>query len=189
MNILAIIPARKNSKRLPDKNIKILRDKPLISYTIEEALKSKYITDIVITTDDRRILEIADKYKIRVLWRPFYLCEDNTPIEKVIDYVKNHCRKSEIFILLQPTSPLRTAKNIDNCIELLINSGFDSVITVRETFPHTFYPNGAVYVFRNQLWSENMGMILMPREKSVDIDTMEDFREVERILNGQNTCS
>jgi len=136
MNILGIIPARKNSKRLPDKNIRNLCGKPMITYTIEEAKKSKYLEKIIISSDDDRMEKIAEKYNVDFLFRPKELAQDSTP---TIDVVKHVVKKledeinyiPEIIVLLQPSSPLRIVEDINNGILMYTKNNFDSVVSVK----------------------------------------------------------
>jgi len=125
--ILALIPARGGSKGLPHKNIKLLADKPLIAWSIEEGLKSKYIDKVVVSTDNDKIAEIALKYKAKVPFkRPMELADDSAKTIDVvlhaIEYFDNIDEKYDVLVLLEPTSPLREAKDIDNAIEELINT-------------------------------------------------------------------
>jgi CMP-N,N'-diacetyllegionaminic acid synthase len=119
--ILAIIPARGGSKGIPRKNIKELTGKPLIVYSIEAALKSKYINKIVVSTEDEEIAEISKKYGAEVIKRPRELAKDSSSIIDVLKHVLEKLREKEnynpdIIVLLQPTSPLRTVKTIDSAI-------------------------------------------------------------------------
>lgn len=133
--ILAIIPARKGSKRLPGKNIKELHGKPLISWTIDAAKQSKYIDKIIISTDDSNIIEIANKYCLNnVDLRPDFLSTDTSSTEDVLLYeVKKQKEMFDILVLLQPTSPLRTHINIDEAIEYYIKSSATNVVSVTES--------------------------------------------------------
>ena len=122
--VLAIIPARKGSKRLPNKNKLDLNGKPLITWTIESAMKSIYIDDIAISTNDEDIVEIAKLYDIDVPFlRPVELSSDKASTMDVIfhtiNFYKSIGRYYDIIILLQPTSPLRTSVDIDNSFKLL----------------------------------------------------------------------
>ena len=122
--VLAIIPARKGSKRLPNKNKLDLNGKPLIAWTIESAMKSIYIDDIAISTNDEDIVEIAKLYDIDVPFlRPVELSSDKASTMDVIfhtiNFYKSIGRYYDIIILLQPTSPLRTSVDIDNSFKLL----------------------------------------------------------------------
>jgi len=130
---LAIIPARGGSKRLPKKNILNLTGKPLISWSIEAALKSKYIDKIIVSSDDDEILQIANKYNdVETIVRPKELATDTaTTIDVLIHTIKQQ-QKYDYVVLLQPTSPLRNEKHINEAIELLEKKNADAVISVCE---------------------------------------------------------
>lgn len=132
-NILAVIPARGGSKRLPDKNILDFAGKPLIAWTIDAALKSKYITDVIVSTDDGRIASIAKKYGAKVPFlRPDSLASDESIIaDVVLDLVNKLSEKYKYIALLQPTSPLRTAQHIDESFEQLGDK--DAVVSLAKT--------------------------------------------------------
>ncbi len=143
---LALIPARAKSKRLPNKNILPLVGKPLISWTIEAALKSQYIDEIFISTDSPKIVEIAKKYDIYVPFlRPSSLSQDDTPtmdvVRHVIEYYKENKKDFDYIVLLQPTSPLRREKDVDCAIEFLFQKNADGVISVAETFHSPLWMN------------------------------------------------
>ena len=133
--LLAIIPARGGSKRLPGKNIMDLAGKPLIAWTIEAALNSKYIDRIVVSTDDQEIANISIKYGAEVPFlRPKSLATDDTSsidtVINVLGEIEKIDQHYEYIVLLQPTSPLRTEIDIDKAIELLEKKSADSVISV-----------------------------------------------------------
>jgi CMP-N,N'-diacetyllegionaminic acid synthase len=135
---LAVIPARGGSKRLPGKNLLNLSGKPLIAWTIEPALKSKYIDSVVVSTDNINIANIAKKYGANIpCMRPDILSKDKSKtidaVLHVLDCLDNIDDHYDYMILLQPTSPLRTLKNIDNSIEVLINKNASAVISVCES--------------------------------------------------------
>lgn len=185
--VLAIIPARAGSKGLPGKNIKELCGLPLIGYSIKAALESKHVSKVIVSTDCEEIYKLsislgADKSFLR----PKELAQDDS---LAIDCYKYTIERLEnevgdlisSFIVLQPTSPLRTAKNIDDAIDLFLEKNADSVISVcgdphplnwskkisidgrlsdiftsnnilnRQEYEETFTPNGAVYVFKTSL--------------------------------------
>lgn len=139
--IIAIIPARKGSKGFPNKNISVLDSKPLIVHTIESAIKSTKIDEIVVSTDDERVKKIAIKYsEVRLLDRPKNLAEDDSSINDVILNIiesENNIDidSDDLLILLQPTSPLRNSKHISESIEMFKNSSSDSLISATAT-PH-----------------------------------------------------
>lgn len=221
--MIAIVPARGGSKGLPGKNIKDLLGKPMIVYTIEEALKSKYITEVIISTDCKEIEAVAIKYGAKSPFlRPEYLASDSA---KAIDnyiYTIDRLNKEfaydiKDFVLLQPTSPLRTVEDIDKSIELFKDKNADSVVSYteehhpiewhkyitedgkfenifeekllnRQEIKKSYFPNGAVFVFDYKLikqakyYSDNSYAYIMPRNRSVDVDTLEDFRYIEFLL-------
>jgi CMP-N,N'-diacetyllegionaminic acid synthase len=137
-SVLAIIPARKGSKRLVGKNMLDLKEKPLIAWTIEEALKSKYIDNIIISTDDENIINLSKQYKgINVPFvRPKELSSDKaTSLDVVLhalNYYSSIDKNFDYVMLLQPTSPLRKSKDIDYSIEEL-SEEVKSVVSVCET--------------------------------------------------------
>lgn len=120
--IVALIPARAGSKGLKNKNIKIFKKKPLIYWTIKAAQTSKYIDDIIVTTDSEKILNLSKKFKIKnLIKRPKKLALDNTAIKEVIFHSFKWIKKKltnnyEYFILLQPTSPLRNKDHINKFV-------------------------------------------------------------------------
>lgn len=120
--ILAIIPARSGSRRLKNKNLKKFINKPLIYWSIKASKLSKYIDKTVVTSDSNQILKVAKKYKADfIMKRPKYLSTSKASSWDVVRYTINSLSKKKFkfdyIILLQPTSPLRTEKHIDKCIQ------------------------------------------------------------------------
>ena len=130
---LAIIPARGGSKRLPRKNVLDLCGKPLIAYSIEAGLKSKYISKVIVSSDDNEILTISKKYGAEIINRPEYLANDTATTFDALEHTINSLEKYDYIVLLQPTSPLRNEKHIDESIELLNEKDANAVISVCET--------------------------------------------------------
>ncbi|MBC2400055.1 cytidylyltransferase domain-containing protein [Clostridium tetanomorphum] len=136
--ILAIIPARGGSKGIPRKNIKDLNGKPLIAYTIEEGIKSKYIDKLIVSTEDKEIADISKNYGAEVPYlRPEEISKDETPgihpIIHGIEYFDKHNNNFDYVICLQCTSPFRSAYQIDEAIEKLIEKDADSIVSVCES--------------------------------------------------------
>ncbi|MBD3796596.1 MAG: acylneuraminate cytidylyltransferase family protein [Campylobacterales bacterium] len=129
---LAVIPARGGSKRLPRKNVLDLAGKPLIGWSIEAAQKSKYIDAIVVSSDDSEILDISKNYGVTTLLRPQELASDTASTFDTLKHALHNSKKYDYLILLQPTSPLRTAQDIDKAIEDLIEKKADGIISVCE---------------------------------------------------------
>ncbi|MEO9570952.1 MAG: acylneuraminate cytidylyltransferase family protein [Polaribacter sp.] len=141
MKVIAIIPARGGSKGIPRKNLVNFLGKPLMQWSIEAALKSKYITDVVVSSDDDEILNEAQKNKeVIAIKRPIKLAQDNSKTEPVLTHVLESLKeiKYDYLILLQPTSPLRTSKDIDFAFEKLLNSKATSLISVCELEHHPY---------------------------------------------------
>ena len=134
MEIMAIIPARGGSKSIPLKNLKLLNGKPLIDYSINVSLKSKFITRTIVSSDHPKILNRAQKLGAEILKRPKNLATDSSQLEPVMEHCLNHFKLKEnyipdIVILLQNTSPLRTKKHIDDALSTFLDSKFDSMMS------------------------------------------------------------
>lgn len=145
MSILAIIPARGGSKGVPGKNIKLLNGKPLLAYTSEIALQSKYLTEVIISTEDKQIIETAKSLGIKVPFvRPMELAQDNTPTIDAIIHALQWYESQNIFFdavcLLQVTSPFRTIDFLNKAIEKFIEKGTDSLVSVQKV-PHEYNPH------------------------------------------------
>lgn len=151
MNILAIIPARAGSKGIPRKNVRLLNGKPLVSYSIENAVNSEYITHVAVSTDDIEVKTIAQKYDTYVIDRPAELCGDSVTLDSVIYHAVEKMKAEagivfDIVITMQPTSPLLTVDVLDNAIKNHIETNMDTTISgVNE--PHLAWSecNGEVY--------------------------------------------
>jgi N-acylneuraminate cytidylyltransferase/CMP-N,N'-diacetyllegionaminic acid synthase len=222
--VLAIIPARGGSKRLPRKNILDLNGKPLIAWTIDAALKSKYIDKTIVSTDDKEIADISTKYGAEVPFiRPAHLSTDTASsidvVFHAVEFLKKNNEQYDIVILLQPTSPLRTTKDINKALEML-NNKTKAVISVCETdhpplwsntlpedhsmkdfirpeiknkrsqdLPKFYRLNGAIYIsevnylkINNGFLGEQTKAFIMPRERSIDIDSLLDFILVKEVI-------
>ncbi len=132
--ILAIIPARGNSKGIPRKNMIPLCGKPLLQWALESTSKSNMITRSLVSSEDDKILQFCRKQNFETIRRPADLSQDNSTSESVIMHVLKTLKKNEdynpdIILLLQATSPLRTAIDIDNAIHFIINSNGRSLIS------------------------------------------------------------
>lgn len=145
-SIMGIIPARGGSKGLPRKNIRSLLGKPLIAWTIEQALSSKYIDRVIVSTEDKEIAETSKKYGAEVpFMRSKELSSDDAKVIDVVTHVINKLEMSnnfyDVIILLQPTSPLRTSKDIDNSVELLFLQNAQAIISVCDVEHHPYWTN------------------------------------------------
>ena len=137
MKILGLIPARSGSKRITNKNIKLLNGLPLISYTISAGKASTLLTKLIVSTDSQEIATIATNFGAEVPFiRPAELSDDLASSKDVVAHsIRYFEKKNEFFdavVMLQPTSPLRTHKDIDQAIKLL-DQEFQSVVSVCKT--------------------------------------------------------
>jgi CMP-N,N'-diacetyllegionaminic acid synthase len=216
--MLAIIPARGGSKRLPGKNIKLLNGKPLIAYTIEAALQSRYITKVVVSTDCEEIAKIAEQFGAIVPGlRPEALSIDTASSNDVVKYIIEkmefeHNIEVNNCVLLQPTSPFRTVRHIDEAIELYKEKSADAVISFTKEFHplkwnkylnedgvlqeiscldnrSSYFPNGSIYVLSRDVvlsgnyYTSKSYAYLIDRKYASDIDTQEDWDYVEFLSN------
>lgn len=131
--VLAIISARGGSKGIPRKNIRNLAGKPLVAWTIEEAKKSKYIDRLILSSEDDEIIKIAKEFNCEVPFvRPSELALDDTPgIDPLLHALEN-VTGYDYVISLQPTSPLRIAKDIDDCIDKMVETISPACVSVTE---------------------------------------------------------
>lgn len=128
MRVLAVIPARGGSKGIPGKNIKRVCGHPLIAYTIDAARKSKYVDDIVVSTDSEEIASVSNCYGARTPFlRPAELSGDTArsidALLHCVEWLESHGSQYEIVVFLQPTSPLRCASEVDESLEVFLSHG------------------------------------------------------------------
>ena len=184
-NIIAIIPAKKNSTRLNNKNLKNIASKKLIWFSINAALKSKYISRVIVSTDCKKIKSYSEKSGADVPFiRPKKLCSDKTQMLDILRHANkeiiNSISKIDAFIILQPTSPLRDYKDIDSAIKFFYKKKADYVTSFSEAMPRDWYfkigsnkkinykiinkgknhntnylLNGAIYIYNYKLLKKN----------------------------------
>ena len=230
--VLGIIPARGGSKGIPRKNIQQILGVPLIAYTIDEGLKSRYIDRLIVSTDDQEIANISLNYHAEVPFiRPRALATDTATsvatLQHAVNSVEKGAARFDYVIELMVTNPLKIARDIDACIEKIEKTAADSVIGVtrledhhparikkivddklvdfcvqevnetrrQDLRPHAYIRNGSIYCLdRDILMSasrrygtENSRPYIFPVERSVNIDTLEDFYVAEqRLIQRQN---
>lgn len=134
--ILGLIPARGGSKGLPRKNIRPLLGKSLIAWTIEQALASKYLDRVIVSTDDREIAEISKRYGAEMPFvKPKELATDDAKginlVLHAINWIEKNKKPYNLLMLLQHTSPLRTSEDIDRAIELSISKKLSYCLDMR----------------------------------------------------------
>jgi CMP-N,N'-diacetyllegionaminic acid synthase len=224
MDILAIVPARAGSKRLPGKNTLELHGKPLICWTLEAAQKSRVIDLLVVSSDDDEVLAHGERLGARTLRRPSDLAQDTSTTYDVLLHTLESLELEGLrparIMLLQPTSPLRDAADIRAAVSRMNETQAKSVVSVcpcehsplwsntlgaqgqmddflspallnqrSQDLPLYYRLNGAVYIANTQSFIEQKGFFMsnsmayvMPAEKSVDIDTIIDFKLCQIIL-------
>ena len=129
--ILAVIPARGGSKGIKNKNITELAGRPLLQWTIEAAEKSRYVDRFVLSSDDPQIQMVAESLGCEVPFtRAAHLATDEASTIDVLLDVLERVAGFDVVVLLQPTSPFRTAKDIDSCLELMIRDGAPAVVSL-----------------------------------------------------------
>jgi CMP-N,N'-diacetyllegionaminic acid synthase len=229
--VAGIVTARGGSKGIPRKNLQMLGDMPLIAWTIRAALESKLVDRVIVSTDDAEIAEIARIWGAEVpFMRPSALAQDTSSHIEVVRHAHHWLDRyegyrAEYIMLLQPTTPLRTANDIDLAVDMAVSQNADSLVSVcmvdrhpywtlkldsegtitsfadmdllvlqdkyprRQDLPPAYAENGAIYLAhpsvlfeRNSFYGERLYGYVMPKERSVDIDTWMDLKWAEFIL-------
>lgn len=223
MSVIATVCARGGSTGLPGKNVRPLLGKPLITWTIEQAARIGMIDGVYVSTDDGEIAAIAKSAGGRILgMRPAELATATAPklpvIRHLVEQVEASGVKVDTIVDLDPPSPLRADRDIEDCLAMLTPQ-VDVVITAfpsekspyfnmveesgdgnvrlvkppsspvygRQGAPRVYSMNASVYVWHRRtlekgLWEGNVRMHCMPRERSIDVDTLLDFRLVEMLM-------
>lgn len=220
MKTLAVIPARGGSKGIARKNIKPLGGRPLIAWTIEAAARAKHVDRAIVSTEDEEIARVARTCGGDVPFlRPARLAQDDSPGIDPVLHALEELPGFDAVVLLQPTSPLRLASDVDACVELAHASNAPAAVSVaaceehpywmyhvdaarrltpvvdrplvtrRQDLPPVFTLNGAVYFARTAfltqartfLTPDTVGYV-MPRERSLDLDTHLDWDMAELVL-------
>ncbi len=138
MNILVVIPARGGSKGIPRKNLRLLGEKPLLYYSINNALNSKYNLDVFVSSEDDEILNTAQKFGAKTHKRDLNIADDKTTLDPVIYDCYTHAKLSEkkeydLIITMQPTSPLLLTKSLDSAIDRMLSStSIDTIIAAKD---------------------------------------------------------
>ena len=210
MRVLTIIPARMGSKRVPQKNLAALGEYPLFVWSIAAA-RDAGLPLIVVSTDSPATASIAEQWECRFHHRRNHLCGDDVPMMAVVrDVCQTFDALEDTFdavLLLQPTSPLRTAGDINAAIDIMEDTGAESVISVTEAPSDLVFevghagrlrnvratdplvvPNGAIFlirtdkVFQFTWWDCLAYAYRMPKDRSLDIDTMADLELARDII-------
>lgn len=195
-NTLAIIPARGGSKGVPRKNIRLLAGEPLLHYSMRAARQAKLVDRWVVSTEDDEIAAVATAFGAEVIQRPPHLADDRAKNEAVmrhtLDTLERDGTRYDTLVLLQPTSPLRTATDVDAALEtyhrgphssvlslcevehhpakcLLLEGdavrplqGEDAMVAQRQTLPNVYRQNGAIYVVDTAAYKAHESVYLPP---------------------------
>jgi len=182
--IVGIIPARKGSQRLKNKNIYPVNNLPMLSYTINACKKSKYNIEVFVSTDSEEIANIAKKYDAKIHKRTAENAKNNVykqvAIREAAKYVNENFGKKDIYLSLQANSPTITSNDIDKCIDALIKYKRDEIISVDKNLMQdaSIRVFRGDYVFQQDL-STNCGVVITDLH---DVHTIEDVKIVEKIL-------
>ena len=176
-SIIAVIPARGGSKRIPRKNLQAYMGKSLIAWAVESARKSRYLDDFCVSSEDDEIIKHATNCGAKVIKRPAWLADDRAMNEGVLIHLLYTWKWADWIVLLQPTSPQRTAADIDECIERAQMS--NGCVTFNEHGTR----NGAVYVIRSTFLISRVEFhkesfeqfLIMPNARSLDVDYSVDL--------------
>ena len=186
MSIVCVIPARGGSKRLPRKNIFPLLKKPLIAWSIEECMKSKYLNkdNVYVSTEDCEIKKIVTKYNAKVINRPVELSLDNIWTQEVLKHAKKFLNSNniqfEIMVRIQANSPQIKAEKIDECISKLIDNNLWEVFTVNKEG----IEDAAIHVLKDHCIEQKAlsvykGIVMT---NYIDVHTIEDIEKIENLL-------
>lgn len=215
MRNLAIIPARAGSRGIPNKNIRIIGDHPLVYYSIQNALLSQMITDVIVSTDSPEVRIIAQQMGVRVHWRDESLCGDAVTLDAVIADAVPKDQNWDYVVTMQPTSPTLRVKTLDAAIKYTVDNDLDTVISAinaphlswgefegkkvpnyterlnRQYLPPCYMETGAFVISRASVVTpktrigDKVDVFEVPEDESHDVDTFEDLCTVALTLSRQ----
>lgn len=218
MKIIVVIPARAGSKGVPNKNIRLLNGKPLIYYSIKNALESNYINKVIVSTDSKEVEIIAKQMGAQVKWRDSKLCGDDITLDSVIyDAIKDEV--ADYIVTMQPTSPTLKVETLDAAVGHAIKNNLDTVISVinkphlawkedefgnkypdykerlnRQYLPSYYLETGAFVISKYNVISEvtrigkKIDVYEITEQEAIDIDTFADLKYCEDIMNNQTVA-
>lgn len=205
-DILVVIPARSGSKGIPGKNIKKLHGKPLINYTIEAAKEIFENSQVIVSTDDKEIAEIAASHGANIPFlRPKELAQDDSSTRDVIlhlvDYFERKKSMPSVIVLLQVTSPLRNSKHLNEALDLFFHKDCDMVVSVTESKTSPYFnlyeENKKGYLQKSKDGAftrrqdvppvyEYNGAIYIFKTKSIVESEMKDFEKITKYVMSKN---
>ena len=218
MKILAVIPARAGSKGIPNKNIRLVAGRPLVAYAIANALASRHITDVVVTTDSDMVRVVAEQMGARTIARSAELCGDAVTLDAVVHdaAIRFDC---DVVVTMQPTSPTLKAETLDKAIDRFLDDGLDTLISAvnrphlawtrgadggvvpayerrlnRQYLPPHYAETGAFVIARRSAVTPQtrigakVGVFEVPEPESIDIDTYEDLAAAAMTLEDRRVA-
>lgn len=218
MKILAIIPARAGSRGIPNKNIRIIGGYPLIHYSINNAMSSKYINEVVVTTDSPEVKIIAQQMGAKCKWRDKKLCGDDVTLDAVIADAIPKNENWDYIITMQPTSPTLSVETLDRAIEYALDKNLDTLISAinaphlswgvkegkkipnyeerlnRQYLPPCYMETGAFVISKASVVTEEtrigekVDVFEIPENEAQDVDTFSDLRNVMAELDKQKVA-
>ena len=218
MKITAIIPARAGSKSIPNQNIRIINGHPLVYYIINTAKQSRYIEDIIVSTDSKEIGIVAEQLGVKIRWRDERLSGDDSTIDAVIYDALEMDDSSDFIVTLQPTSPLLKVDTLDKAIEYTISNSYDTLISVindqrytwsvlgdkrtpnyekrinRKSLPANYVETGAFLISKKDTITEEsrignyVDIFEIPFEESYGIDSLENLNLVKFLMQRKKSA-
>lgn len=177
MRVLAIIPAKLDSKRLKHKNIREIDGKPMFLHSVDYADASRYGVEVIVSSESDVVEEICNQYEVRFHKRPAELCGDVEVVD-VYEHIINEINEEyDIVVGLQPDNPNRV-NTLDECLDYMIENKYDDIITIDDTYRRS----GAMRLFKYDLLKEGkvsyrIGCV---KETATDIHTEEDLERVKK---------
>ena len=218
LRVLAVIPARAGSKGIPNKNIRLLNGRPMIYYAIANAKNSKYITDVIITTDSPEVKLIGKQMDVAVKERSEELCADDVTLDAVIYDAIPKGEEFDYIVTLQATSPTLQVETLDRAIEYMIERDLDTLISAtnaphlswseregkkvpnyekrlnRQYLPPYYIEAGAFLISKAAVVTaetrigEKIDVFEVPESEAIDVDTFADLKNAEFVLGNQKVA-
>ena len=176
MRVLAIIPAKLDSKRLKHKNIREIDGKPMFLHSVDYADASRYNVDVIVSSESDVVGEICNEYGVTFHKRPVELCGDVEVVD-VYEHIINEINEEyDIVVGLQPDNPNRV-NTLDKCLDYMIENKYDDIITIDDTYRRS----GAMRLFKYELLKQGkvsyrIGCV---KETATDIHTEDDLEKVK----------
>ena len=177
MRVLAIIPAKLDSKRLKHKNIREIDGKPMFLHSVDYADASRYGVEVIVSSESDVVEEICNQHEVRFHKRPAELCGDVEVVDVYQHIINEINEEYDIVVGLQPDNPNRV-NTLDECLDYMIENKYDDIITIDDTYRRS----GAMRLFKYDLLKQGkvsyrIGCV---KETATDIHTEEDLEQVKQ---------